>query len=349
MREHPCARAIRRRQSRLVLLLVMTVVLSLSWSPGVEAQKLKLASSVRSLFSLPLYVANNLGWFKEAGLDVEIFNFRGGAEASRAILGGSTDMQAAATENMFKVIDQGQPMRALMNVQGPVNGGILVSKSVVQRLGRKPTVNDLKGLRIATLARGGLADMLVRYVLTTAKLDPDRDAILKPILGFPAHIAAMKAGEIDGTMAIEPFNTMLVDTLKLADYVFDILAGEGPEIFQEIAYVSLQARVSWLEKNLATAEKVVRTLVRAQSFVVDPANFEEVVKVAQKEFPDANPEVLRKSVRRQLHSYAPHLTKKAVENNNILLTTNKLISRPLKYEEVVDARFVKFWDAFKKK
>src|SRR4029077_9735580 len=55
-----------------------------------ELPKLRLAVGGKSaIFYLPLSVTERLGYFKEAGLDVEIADVQSGARALQSLIGGS--------------------------------------------------------------------------------------------------------------------------------------------------------------------------------------------------------------------------------------------------------------------
>src|SRR5690554_223662 len=73
----------------------------------------KIGSSVRSIFALPIYYADQKGLFKEEGLDVEVTFFAGGPPAVAALLGGSVDFIAASLENQLKVNKLGEDIRSV--------------------------------------------------------------------------------------------------------------------------------------------------------------------------------------------------------------------------------------------
>src|SRR5438034_4206778 len=55
-----------------------------------ETTKVRLAVGGKSsLYYLPLTITERLGYFKDAGLDVEISDFAGGAKSLQALIGGS--------------------------------------------------------------------------------------------------------------------------------------------------------------------------------------------------------------------------------------------------------------------
>src|SRR6266699_5071988 len=69
-----------------------------------EKPKVSIAVGGKAAFYyLPLTIAEQLGYFKDEGLDVEISDFEGGSKALQAVVGGSADVVSGAGEN---TIDQ---------------------------------------------------------------------------------------------------------------------------------------------------------------------------------------------------------------------------------------------------
>lgn len=313
-----------------------------------EATKLTIGSSVQSLFSLPLYIADSKGFFDEAGLDVEVVNFRGGATATPALIGGTTQLQAAGTENMLKLIRAGQPVTAVMGIQSTLNQAIVLRKDLADGLGRKPTVQDLKGLRVGTLARGGTSDMVIRYVLIKAGLKPEADVQLFPLGGYDKHFAALQADQLDASVPVEPVQTQMVEALQKGVYVEDFLAGEGPETFQNMNWITLQGKKDYIAENRETVEKVVRAIVKAQTFIADKANLDEVVTLAKQQFPNVADDVLKRSIERQIPTYTPEITVAGIDKNNDLLVVTGNLTEPVAFGDAVDTSFSEMWKEFGK-
>src|SRR6266508_410012 len=57
---------------------------------------------------LPLTLADQLGYFKDEGLSVNISDLRGGSEALAALLGGSVDMVTGFYEHTYRAASQGK-------------------------------------------------------------------------------------------------------------------------------------------------------------------------------------------------------------------------------------------------
>ena len=322
------------------------LALSSSLASAQEKVPLTIGSSVQSLFSLPLYIADGKGFFDEEGLEVEVVNFRGGATATPALIGGTTQLQAAGTENLLKLIKQGQPVVAVMNVQSTLNQAIVLRRDLADALGRKPTIDDLKDLRVGTLARGGTSDMVIRYVLIKAGLVPEQDVKLFPMAGYDKHFAALQADQLDATVPVEPVQTQMVEAMNSGTYVEDFLAGEGPDTFQDMNWITLQGKKDYIEANRETVEKVVRAMVKAQTFIADKSNLDEVVTLAKAQFPNVDDEVLKRSIERQIPTYTPQITEAGIAKNNDLLTVTGNLDEPIPFESAVDMSFSELWDAF---
>jgi len=56
-----------------------------------------------SLYYLPLTIAEQLGYFKEEGLNLTISDFAGGSQALRAVVGGSADVVSGAYEHTLNM------------------------------------------------------------------------------------------------------------------------------------------------------------------------------------------------------------------------------------------------------
>src|ERR1700680_1765146 len=73
-------------------------------APGeIEKRKLTLGLAVPAASFLPVYVAAARTW-KEQGLEVEIVSFRGDAEVSQAMAGGSLDLSLQSFDGLINLI-----------------------------------------------------------------------------------------------------------------------------------------------------------------------------------------------------------------------------------------------------
>src|SRR5574340_1754403 len=91
----------RRRLLAAALGGIVAAVLPLAaGAQAPEKPKLTIAVGGKSAFYyLPLTIAEQLGYFKAEGLQVEIDDFAGGSKALQAVVGGSADVCSGAFEH----------------------------------------------------------------------------------------------------------------------------------------------------------------------------------------------------------------------------------------------------------
>ncbi|TNF51732.1 MAG: ABC transporter substrate-binding protein, partial [Burkholderiales bacterium] len=104
-----------QRRHLIVGGLAATTLPHLAFAQNLEKPKVTIAVGGKNLFYyLPLTIAEQLGYFKEEGLDVNIVDFAGGSRALQAVVGGSADVVSGAFEHTVNMQFKGQPMRAFV-------------------------------------------------------------------------------------------------------------------------------------------------------------------------------------------------------------------------------------------
>lgn len=59
--------------------------------------------SLDSELASPIFLAEQRGWFREAGLTVEVIDFRGGAPAIQALVGGGVQICICAVDHVVRL------------------------------------------------------------------------------------------------------------------------------------------------------------------------------------------------------------------------------------------------------
>ena len=107
------------RTHRVLVALLAAVVPGLAAAQGgaLERKDVHLAVGGKAaLYYLPLTVAEQLGYFKQEGLDLKISDFAGGAQSLRAVVGGSADVVAGAYEHTINMQAQKQALIAFVQM-----------------------------------------------------------------------------------------------------------------------------------------------------------------------------------------------------------------------------------------
>ena len=155
---------------------------------------------------LPLTLAEDLGYFKEAGLAVEVSDLAGGAKMAEALVGGSADIGVGSYEHVLHLRPKGLDVICitLFNHTYGAVVGLPPQRAATYRAPR-----DLKGLRIGVIAPGSSMDVALQLLLAKDGLSRDDVSVLGIGAG-PSAIAAMKSGRLDGIVHADPIISRLV-------------------------------------------------------------------------------------------------------------------------------------------
>ncbi len=228
------------------------------------------------LYYLPLTLAERLGYFKDEGLNLTINDFAGGAQALQSLIGGSIDVVAGAYEHTIRMQVKGQDVRSVLEL-GRFPGIVLAVKK--DKAAQVKSFADLKGLKIGITAPGSSTNFFVMYLMVKAGLQPTDASYIRVGAG-PTAIAAIKRGEIDAIVNVDPVITKLVqdgDVVVIADsrteadnlklfggnnpaaviYTKQDFIGKNPVTMQRIVNAQYKA-LKWLEK--ASADDVAKTV-----------------------------------------------------------------------------------------
>src|SRR5438552_1375187 len=287
---------------RLSIALLAALLISAS---GAEAQQTVKIGTTPSFVFLPLYVAEQLGYFKAEGITAQFVDFEGGAEVTTAMVGGSIDAGGTMVERPLILAEKGFGAKNLdaLETRSPLHVVLRANHPAKE-------VKDLKGSRLGMTRAGSGTHLSLRALLKDAGLEPDRDVAIIAIGGVSSANAALKAGQVDGFMGGEPATAIAVHQLKLARYFLDPRMGQGPKFLQFMTFPTVQVSDRFIQANPQAAEKIVRAIVKTlKRMREDP---EAAVRVGQKLFPTLNVSIIRSIITIEKNTYFPQITEEAV-------------------------------------
>lgn len=147
------------------------------------------------------FVAEDLGYFEEAGINVEILEFSDGSALAEAFAAGEIDVALMGIAPTATWYQKGVDLQVIASANGGGHVILVKSDSGIE------TVADLKGKILAEPSLGTVTDTLLRdYILPGAGLDPENDLIIQPGLK-PADMATAlyATGEVDAILTWEPY------------------------------------------------------------------------------------------------------------------------------------------------
>ena len=195
---------------------------------AVEKPRLTLAVGGKNLlYYLPLTIAEQLGFFKAEGLEPNIVDFAGGAQALRAVVGGSADVVSGAFEHTVNMQAKGQRLRAFV-LQGRAPQIVLGVNP--KTLAGYKTPADLKGKKIGVTAPGSSTNVMVNFFLAKAGLKP-ADVSIVGVGASQGAVAAMRSGQIDAISNLDPVITLLQRSGDLKIVADTRIVAQAEQIF----------------------------------------------------------------------------------------------------------------------
>ena len=215
----------------------------------IEKSRLTLGLAVPAASFLPVYMAAARTW-KEQGLSVEIVSFRGDAEVSQAMAGGSLDLSLQSLDGLVNLINAGQPVQGFYAGFHQADFAWLAQPQV-------KTWADLKGGTIGVSTFGSLTDQLTRYVLKKHALVPETDVRIMQAGPSATSIQLLRSGRL--LAAIQSAPTKWV----AQDLGLTVLGTQAQEIAPQWPKHAFVARTQFLDQNPQTVRAFLRAHVAA--------------------------------------------------------------------------------------
>lgn len=245
----------RKKLLSFVLSWVLSFVLL---SSGFGLEKVKVSTSVKFVpsYYLPMEAAEEKGFWKENGLEVEWVPFAGTAAQYVAVAAGASNIGLSTWEAPMVAAERGVPVMIVGEALSLTPWSVWVKADSPYRHPR-----DLKGARIGVPRLGGTSHMFGRIVARAHEIEKDVRFIGAG--GMPEVIAGIKAGSLDGL--VEPI--VITVGLKLEGVIREIasLADYLPRPWKDGIIVF--ARTDLARSSPDTVRRVIKATLQASDFL----------------------------------------------------------------------------------
>lgn len=186
--------------------LLLVVVLCVTAQAQEKLQKVKIASGGHIVHFLPLDLAVALGYFKDEGLEPEITYLKGGTATAQALISKQVDFSTNSIDHAFKAAAKGKDDLRMVVLLNQTPGMVLVVD--VKHKDKVKSIADLKGMRLGVTSKGSATNMVLAFLLSKNGISHDDVTVVKA--GSSTFPPALKNGDIDGGIALEPFASTMV-------------------------------------------------------------------------------------------------------------------------------------------
>lgn len=318
----------------LAILLIIPV-LGACGSKDVEDEMIKvsLCEVTHSIFYAPQYVALNLGFFEEEGIEIELSNGQGADKVMAAVLSDNVDIGFAGPEASIYVYNEGKEDYTQVFAQlTQRDGSFLVAREPDPDF----TWVKLKGAHVLPGRKGGVPYMALEYVIRNHGLDPYEDLYLDNSIQFALMAGAFTGGTGDYVTLFEPTASMVE-----AEGQGHIVASVGAEAGL-VAFTGYFAKKSFIEENEDIIERFTRAIYRGQQWVAQHSA-EEIAEAVLPSFPDSDVELLTIVAQRYRDIDAwpdkPYTDREAFDRLQEIMTSAGELPTHAPYDEVVNNVF----------
>jgi NitT/TauT family transport system substrate-binding protein len=202
-----------------------------------------------------IWYAHDLGYFRDAGLDVAIDVFTSGSAIAAGLASGALDVGVASMSSLSSAHLRGLPI-FLIAPGGLHDGANPTTILAVAAASPIKNARDLNGKTIAVATLRELAQTAIMAWLDKNGGDAKTAAFIEmPPSSMPA---ALTAGRIDAGFIVEPFFSQAQSRGEVR-----FLAGAYDGIARRFLITGWQATKTWIDGNLATAKAFAAVMRRA--------------------------------------------------------------------------------------
>ena len=203
----------------VVIITIVAVVLALSL-PAAAAEVVKLGD-LPSISNAGIYIAIEKGFFQERGITVDIERFASAGKMAAPLATGQIDVAVGSpSASLYNSIAGGMDFKIVAD-KGQVRPGYNFTPLIVRRdlieSGKVKTLKDLKGLKIASGAKGINFDFFLAKMMEHVGLG--YDALDVVYMSYPDGVKALASKAVDAAFAPEPWGAQ-AEQLKIGTRFF---------------------------------------------------------------------------------------------------------------------------------
>ncbi|MBD0670600.1 ABC transporter substrate-binding protein [Streptomyces sp. CBMA156] len=226
----------------------------------VDGPKVKImVGGLDKVIYLPAMLTQRLGFFAEAGVNVELMTEPAGVNATTALLAGDVQGAVGFYDHTIDLQAKGKKVESVVQfAQAPGEVEVVSTKQAdAIRSGA-----DFKGKKLGVTSIGSSTDFLTKYL---AVKNGTAVSEFSPIAvgAGQTFIAALQQGSIDAGMTTDPTVANLLDK-GLGKVLYDMRTPEGSREALGGLYPSssLYMNTDWVEKNRDTTQKLADAFVK---------------------------------------------------------------------------------------
>jgi NitT/TauT family transport system substrate-binding protein len=253
-----------RLRNLALLPAILTFALTTSTCAQAADRIRIMVGGVEKQIYLPAKLAEQLGYFKDEGLDVELLTEPAGVNAEDELLAGAVQGCVGFYDHTIDLQSKGKFVESIVQLsQAPGEVELIATK----QLGAIKTPADWKGKTLGVTGLGSSTNFLTQYIAVKYGLKPG-DVTSLPVGAGNTFIAALMQGKIDGGMTTEPTVSRLLKTGQAKVFIdMRTVAATKKVLGGTYPAASFYMQSAWVDSHRDTAQKLANAFVRTLHFI----------------------------------------------------------------------------------
>jgi len=295
-------------------------------------QKINVAYSSISGNQVALWVAQDKGFFRKYGLEVQAVLIESGTTTTQALVSGEISLAQVAGPAVIQSNLRGADAVIIAGVINTLTFQLYTERGITRP-------DQFKGKSVAVTRFGSATDFAMRYALDKYGLDANKDVAVLQLGNQPAQLAALEAGKVQGAMLSAP------TSLRAKKMGFPMLAD-----LQMLGLEYQHTSITTSRALLKSKPDLVRDFMRAyiEGIHYAKTHRKETLDILAKYLRTDDKEVLEdtyESIVLTLIPEKPYPTQKGVQIILRELGAKDPVARSAKPEQFVDLTFIKELDS----
>jgi NitT/TauT family transport system substrate-binding protein len=317
---------------RIIVFVLVAVFVQQAAQLHAQRERLEVVYSSIGGSGVPLWIAQDKGFFERNGLDTRLIYIGGGRIVAQSFAAGQVKIAIMAGPALVSANFAGLNLRMVGGLVNTSTYSLFVKPSIT-------TAQELKGKRFGMGSFGSSPDFMMRQIFRRLGLDPEKDVTILQLGGGGdlVRLAALKAGSVDGALLSPPLTALARDAGFRA-----LITPQSLVIpYQQTGIATTK---DFIDKNRDAVRRFIKAMVEAVHFY--KTHKEESLALVAKNLKTNDRVALEESYQEfavKLHPRKPYPT---LEGIALIVDSQRTKSTPanIRAEDYVDVSFVKELD-----
>jgi NitT/TauT family transport system substrate-binding protein len=252
-----------------------------------------MVGGIDKVIYLPAMLTQQLGYFKDAGVDVSLKSEPSGSSAENVLVAGKVEGVVGFYDHAITLQAQGKCIESVVQLaKVPGEAEVVSTKSASKLSGAE----DFADRKLGVTSPGSSTDYLTQYLAKKNGIDSSKYTTVTAGAGS-TFIAALQNGGIDAGMTTDPTIATAVDK-GLGKVLIDMRTEEGTQQALGGLYpaASMYMDCAYVKDNPKTVQKLVDAFVRTMKWI-HGHDAADIAAKMPKDYNGGDPALYEKSIK----------------------------------------------------